>query len=49
LVRDRRPFGSLTSPNITPDPDAGIGSWTDDQFYSALHDGITGNERAQMT
>lgn len=34
------PFGTLTSPNITPDPDTGIGRWTDDQFYAALHDGI---------
>jgi mono/diheme cytochrome c family protein len=34
------PFGTLYSPNITPDPDTGIGSWTDDQFYAALHDGI---------
>lgn len=34
------PYGTLSSPNITPDPDTGIGDWTDDQFYSALHDGI---------
>jgi len=34
------PFGNLASPNITPDPDTGIGGWTDDQFYAALHDGI---------
>ena len=34
------PFGTLYSPNITPDPDSGIGGWTDDQFYAALHDGI---------
>nr|WP_294501387.1 cytochrome c [uncultured Rhodopila sp.] len=34
------PFGTLYSTNITPDPDTGIGSWTDDQFYAALHDGI---------
>jgi mono/diheme cytochrome c family protein len=33
------PFGSLTSPNITPDKDTGIGSWSDDDFYRALHDG----------
>ncbi len=31
------PFGTLASPNITPDPDTGIGGWTDDQFYAALH------------
>jgi mono/diheme cytochrome c family protein len=34
------PYGTLTSPNITPDPDTGIGGWSDDQFYAALHDGI---------
>jgi mono/diheme cytochrome c family protein/uncharacterized membrane protein YphA (DoxX/SURF4 family) len=33
------PFGTLVGPNITPDPDAGIGAWTDDEFVSALHDG----------
>jgi mono/diheme cytochrome c family protein len=34
------PFGTLYSSNITPDADTGIGSWTDDQFYAALHDGV---------
>lgn len=34
------PFGTVYSPNITPDPDSGIGAWTDDAFYAALHDGI---------
>src|SRR5580700_11222237 len=39
------PFGTLIGPNITPDLTAGIGSWTDDEFLSALregrgHDGI---------
>ena len=34
------PFGPLPTSNITPDPDTGIGKWTDDQFYRALHDGI---------
>jgi mono/diheme cytochrome c family protein len=35
----RTPFGTLVGPNITPDPEAGIGSWTDDEFISALRDG----------
>jgi len=35
----KTPFGTLVGPNITPDPDAGIGAWTDDQFVAALHDG----------
>jgi mono/diheme cytochrome c family protein len=34
------PFGPLPTSNITPDKDTGIGNWTDDQFYRALHDGI---------
>jgi len=28
------------SPNITSDKDTGIGKWTSDQFYRAVHDGI---------
>jgi mono/diheme cytochrome c family protein len=34
------PFGGLSSPNITPDADTGIGTWSEPQFYQALHDGI---------
>jgi mono/diheme cytochrome c family protein len=34
------PFGTLSSPNITPDKETGIGLWTDDDFYKAMHDGI---------
>jgi mono/diheme cytochrome c family protein len=37
------PFGKIYSPNITPDKDTGIGKWSDDQFYRALHDGIGGH------
>ena len=33
------PFGGLPTPNITPDVATGIGSWTDKQFYNALHYG----------
>src|SRR5208282_2737200 len=33
------PFGTLVAPNITPDRDAGIGAWTDDEFVAALRDG----------
>jgi mono/diheme cytochrome c family protein len=36
----RTPFGPMVSPNITPDKDTGIGTWTDNQFYRILHDGI---------
>lgn len=33
------PFGTLYTTNITPDPAAGIGTWTVDQFYSLMHTG----------
>jgi mono/diheme cytochrome c family protein len=33
------PFGTLYSSNITPDRETGIGDWTADQFYAALHVG----------
>lgn len=33
------PFGSLVSPNITPDPATGIGSWSADDFWRAIHNG----------
>ena len=34
------PVGAIFSPNITPDKDTGIGSWTDAQFLGALHRGV---------
>jgi len=37
------PFGVIYSPNITPDRDTGIGAWSDDEFYRALHQGIAAN------
>ena len=33
------PFGMLLAPNITPDPQTGIGAWTDDEFINALTKG----------
>ena len=33
------PFGTLYGPNITPDPQAGIGGWNADDFWQALHNG----------
>jgi mono/diheme cytochrome c family protein len=33
------PFGTLYTSNITPDPETGIGNWTPDQFYGAMHTG----------
>jgi mono/diheme cytochrome c family protein len=34
------PFGAIFSPNITPDPDTGIGRWTYEDFKNAVHAGI---------
>lgn len=34
------PFGVIYSTNITPDPSTGIGNWTSDDFYRAMHEGI---------
>jgi len=38
-VELKTPFGTIVSPNITPDKDTGIGAWTDDEFVSALWEG----------
>ena len=34
------PFGTMYSPNITPDKETGIGNWTDANFLNAMHRGI---------
>jgi len=34
------PFGTIYTPNITPDTDTGIGSWSDASFLNAVHKGI---------
>lgn len=39
------PFGPLFAPNITPDDDTGIGRWSADDFWRALHQGV--NRRGQ--
>src|ERR1700677_4849221 len=36
----RLPFGTIYSTNITPDKETGIGTWSDDDFVRALHQGI---------
>ncbi|HEY1982878.1 MAG TPA: cytochrome c, partial [Xanthobacteraceae bacterium] len=33
------PFGEIIAPNITPDPETGIGAWTDQEFINALTKG----------
>lgn len=37
------PFGLLVAPNITPDPQTGIGAWTDDEFVNAMKKGTGRN------
>jgi len=34
------PFGTIYSPNLTPDRDTGIGGWTDEDFRRALREGV---------
>jgi mono/diheme cytochrome c family protein len=34
------PFGAITSSNLTPDPDTGLGRWSDEDFVRALRDGV---------
>jgi mono/diheme cytochrome c family protein len=34
------PFGSLLGPNITPDVATGIGAWSEEDFWRAMHEGI---------
>jgi mono/diheme cytochrome c family protein len=37
----KTPFGTLYSPNITPDTQTGIGAWTDSDFLTAVHRGVS--------
>ena len=34
-------FGTFYAPNITPDPETGIGSWSETNFVRALREGIS--------
>jgi mono/diheme cytochrome c family protein len=36
-------FGDIPAPNITPDPDTGMGQWNFGDFWRALHDGVGRN------
>ena len=33
------PFGNVYASNLTPDPDTGLGRWSADEFWRALHHG----------
>ena len=37
------PFGNIPAPNITSDPEHGLGRWSFDDFWRALHSGIGRN------
>jgi len=37
------PFGNIVAPNITPDPETGIGSWSDEAFDAAVRSGVRRN------
>ena len=39
-VKLESPFGIFYGSNITPDKEFGIGQWSADEFYRALHDGV---------
>jgi mono/diheme cytochrome c family protein len=41
------PFGNLVASNITPDPQTGIGAWTENEFVDALQKG-TGRDGAHL-
>ncbi|WP_322030464.1 cytochrome c [Paraburkholderia sp. J76] len=42
-VRLQSAFGTFYGTNITPDKEHGIGKWSADDFYRALHDGVSPN------
>ena len=35
------PFGAIYSTNITPDPETGIGTWSEAAFRRAMHEGVS--------
>jgi mono/diheme cytochrome c family protein len=41
------PFGTFYGPNITPDPDTGIGRWSDEEIAAAIRDGIARGRGAE--
>jgi len=39
-------LGTVVAPNITPDPETGIGNWTDDEILRAFQEGVDKDGRA---
>ncbi|MDQ7997711.1 MAG: cytochrome c [Luteibacter sp.] len=40
------PFGAIPAPNLTPDRDTGLGAWSADDFYRAMHNGKGHDDRS---
>ena len=38
--------GKVYAPNITPDPETGVGNWSDDQLARAIREGVSHDGRA---
>jgi hypothetical protein len=34
------PFGTIYASNLTPDPETGIGTWSEEAFRRAMHEGV---------
>lgn len=41
LMETEKGLGSVVAPNITPDPETGIGNWTDDEIARAIREGVS--------
>jgi len=37
----KTPFGTFYTPNITPDPETGIGKWSEQDFFRAMREGVS--------
>lgn len=46
LMETQEGLGSVVAPNITPDPETGIGAWTDDELARAIREGVSRDGRA---
>jgi mono/diheme cytochrome c family protein len=44
-VRLQTPFGTIYGTNITPEPDTGIGRWSEAAFRRAMHEGVSADGR----
>jgi mono/diheme cytochrome c family protein len=40
VALDASPYGTIYSSNITPDPETGIGKWSEEAFRRAMHEGV---------